>query len=118
VASRSMRTRQKARGGKDEMFTSRVTHIQSPRVFGLDFLRALAIAGVVVAHGFGFMMGHLPWWCGLIGHCGFYGVELFFALSGFLIGNLLIRVGSALTQPDRLVTFYIRRWFRTLPLFW
>ncbi len=49
---------------------------------------------------------------------GFYGVELFFALSGFLIGNLLIRVGSALTQPDRLVTFYIRRWFRTLPLFW
>ena len=110
--------RQKARGGTEEMFPSRVTHIHSPRVFGLDFLRALAIAGVVVAHGFGFMMGHLPWWCGLIGHYGFYGVEVFFALSGFLIGNLLIRVGSALTQPDRLVTFYIRRWFRTLPLFW
>jgi peptidoglycan/LPS O-acetylase OafA/YrhL len=110
--------RQKARAGTEEMFPSRVTHVHSPRVFGLDFLRALAIAGVIAAHGFGFMMGHLPWWCGLIGHCGFYGVELFFALSGFLIGNLLIRVGSALTQPDRLVTFYIRRWLRTLPLFW
>ena len=74
-----------------------------------------------------------PWWwrtasafschtcrggCGFLGHSGFYGVELFFALSGFLIGNLLIRAGSALAQPDHLVTFYIRRWFRTLPLFW
>jgi peptidoglycan/LPS O-acetylase OafA/YrhL len=73
---------------------------------------------VVVAHGFNFLMPHLPWWCGFLGHSGFYGVELFFALSGFLIGNLLIRTGSALAQPDRLVTFYIRRWFRTLPLFW
>ena len=118
MTSGTITARQKARAGTEEMFPSRVTHVHSPRVFGLDFLRALAIAGVVAAHGFGFMMGHLPWWCGLIGHCGFYGVELFFALSGFLIGNLLIRVGSALTQPDRLVTFYIRRWFRTLPLFW
>lgn len=100
------------------MFPSTITHAHSPRVFGLDFLRALAITGVVIAHGFGFVMGHLPWWCGLIGHCGFYGVELFFALSGFLIGNLLIRAGPTLVRSDRLATFYIRRWFRTLPLFW
>ena len=110
--------RQRAKPGPEEMFPSKITHVHSPRLFGLDFLRALAIAAVVVAHGFGFLMPHLPWWCGFLGHSGFYGVELFFALSGFLIGNLLIRAGSALAQPDRLATFYIRRWFRTLPLFW
>jgi hypothetical protein len=55
--------------------------------------------------------------CGFLGHSGFYGVELFFALSGFLFGNLLIRTGSALAQPDHLVTFYIRRWFRTFLYF-
>ncbi|PYI75255.1 MAG: hypothetical protein DMF04_10775 [Verrucomicrobia bacterium] len=108
----------KVKARTEEMFPSTITHAHSPRVFGLDLLRALAITGVVIAHGFGFIMGHLPWWCGLIGHCGFYGVELFFALSGFLIGNLLIRAGSTLVRPDRLATFYIRRWFRTLPLFW
>jgi peptidoglycan/LPS O-acetylase OafA/YrhL len=108
----------KAKTGGEEMFPSTITHVHSPRVFGLDFLRALAITGVVIAHGFGFLMRHLPWWCGLIGHCGFYGVELFFALSGFLIGNLLIRAASTLVRPERLASFYIRRWFRTLPLFW
>jgi peptidoglycan/LPS O-acetylase OafA/YrhL len=36
------------------MFPSKVTHVHSPRLFGLDFLRALAIAAVVVSHGFAF----------------------------------------------------------------
>src|SRR5205823_2208717 len=36
------------------------------RLFGLDFLRALAIAAVVMARGFGFLMPHLPWWCGFL----------------------------------------------------
>ena len=87
------------------MFPSKVTHVHSPRLFGLDFLRALAIGAVVVSHGFAFLMPHLPWWCGFLGHSGFYGVELFFALSGFLIGNLLIRAGSALAQPDKPCNF-------------
>ncbi|MEO8439436.1 MAG: acyltransferase [Spartobacteria bacterium] len=91
---------------------------RSSRVFGLDFLRALAIAGVLFAHGFGLLYPQMPAWFGLFGHGGFYGVELFFVLSGFLIGRILIRQGSDLANASTVSVFYIRRWFRTLPLFW
>ncbi len=48
------------------------------------------------------------------------GVELFFVLSGFLIGNILIRtfVSSATFSFSEVRNFWVRRWFRTLPLFW
>ena len=45
------------------------------------------------------------------------GVELFFVLSGFLIGGILIKT----FQKDNsfgiktISNFWIRRWFRTLP---
>jgi len=44
---------------------------------------------------------------------------LFFVLSGFLIGTILIKtfINSAFTIQD-IRTFWIRRWFRTLPLYW
>jgi peptidoglycan/LPS O-acetylase OafA/YrhL len=60
----------------------------------------------------------MPAWFGLLGHGGFYGVELFFVLSGFLIGRILIRYDSDLGNAGTVAVFYIRRWFRTLPLFW
>ena len=89
----------------------------APRVFGLDLLRALAILSVVGAHAAGVLYPHLPLGFGVVGHGGFYGVELFFVLSGFLIGQILLRENSALAHASRLTTFYIRRWLRTLPLF-
>ncbi len=87
------------------------------RIFGLDFLRALAISGVVIAHASVLLYAHLPPWYGLVGHGGFYGVELFFVLSGFLIGQILIREGAQLGTASNVARFYVRRWFRTLPLF-
>jgi len=74
VTSGTTIARQRAKPGTEEMFPSKVTHVHSPRLFGLDFLRALAIGAVVVAHGFAFLVPHLPWWCGFLGHNGFYGV--------------------------------------------
>ena len=49
---------------------------------------------------------------------GFLGVELFFVLSGFLIGRILFKI---FTSKDfsgaNLRYFLIRRWFRTLPAY-
>ena len=72
---------------------------------------------VICAHGFVVLYPHFGTVLGFFGHGGFYGVELFFVLSGFLIGQILIRQGPALGHAGSVAVFYVRRWFRTLPLF-
>lgn len=78
------------------------------RNFGLDILRASAICLVIASHYFKSYAA--------IG--GLLGVELFFSLSGFLIGRILIRdlrpakLGASLSVLKR---FWLSRWFRTLP---
>lgn len=84
------------------------------RIFGLDILRAFAILSVVIAHGLPILTAaetDFPWIP--TGD----GVDLFFALSGYLIGGILI---SAFVTPAPLgfrdyTHFLKRRWFRTLP---
>jgi peptidoglycan/LPS O-acetylase OafA/YrhL len=87
------------------------------RVFGLDLLRAAAITMVICAHGFVVLYRHFGDPLAIFGHGGFYGVELFFVLSGFLIGRILIAQGAELSRAGKVALFYVRRWFRTLPLF-
>ena len=90
---------------------------------GLDLFRTLAILLVLVSHGRHFLTGYTvpgwDWWWLSVG--GYLGVELFFVLSGFLIGQILVRdvwVQSAQPWSDRLRLFLIRRWFRTLPMYY
>jgi peptidoglycan/LPS O-acetylase OafA/YrhL len=83
------------------------------RVYGLDIMRALAIIFVVLEHGLMLEKANTTFpWVKFIN-----GVELFFVLSGFLIGGMLIRIfeKSDSFGIKTMGRFWIRRWFRTLP---
>jgi len=86
------------------------------RIPALDGLRGLAILLVLLCHGIfewqpaspllsrSLVAGRLAW----------SGVDLFFVLSGFLIGGILL---DASQSPRLFKTFYIRRACRILPLY-
>ena len=86
----------------------------SKRIFGLDLLRAFAIIGVMIGHGAPLLSAaetSFPWIP--LGD----GVDMFFVLSGYLIGGILIKdfvIDGKLGLKD-LGHFLKRRWFRTLP---
>lgn len=70
---------------------------------GLDGLRGVAVAAVVVYHmGFGWMVG------------GYLGVSTFFTLSGFLITSILLKE-SQRTGGVSLGRFWARRFRRLMP---
>lgn len=83
-----------------------------PRLHGLDTLRALAIVLVFANHHLLFVSKASPF--GWFGEIGWIGVDLFFGLSGYLIGNQIfaaMRTAQGLSLP----VFYARRFLRTLP---
>ena len=81
-------------------------------------MRALAIAMVVCAHALYIFQGYDNAFFDLMRVVGVYGVEVFFVLSGFLIGGILLRLITTTTFSTMTVLyFWVRRWFRTLPLY-
>ena len=99
--------------------TSPVT-APSPRIPGLDGLRAIAILAVIVCHvNISFptlfpssRVNHL---ITAISSAGWVGVDLFFVLSGFLITGILY---SAKESENFYRNFYVRRALRIFPLFY
>nr|WP_314540580.1 acyltransferase [uncultured Massilia sp.] len=82
------------------------------RLQGLDTLRACAIVLVLMSHYCGFV-SRAPTF-GILGEVGWAGVDLFFVLSGYLIGNQLLAPvarGESWSTP----VFFARRLLRTLP---
>ena len=60
----------------------------APRLPGLDLLRAVAIGWVMIYHASNFdLVSDQPWYVAY----GWMGVDLFFALSGYLIAGQLLR---------------------------
>jgi peptidoglycan/LPS O-acetylase OafA/YrhL len=91
----------------------------------LDVLRFFAFFGVFVFHAAPRTMefysaASLPAWLGKLMistfGAGAYGVDLFFALSAYLITSLLLRERSATGKLD-LRSFYLRRILRIWPLY-
>ncbi|MES2104280.1 MAG: acyltransferase [Pseudomonadota bacterium] len=82
------------------------------RLNGLDTLRAIAILLVVAYHYQVFVSSSATF--GVLSKIGWTGVDLFFVLSGYLIGNQILSAIKS-GQQFSLRSFYIRRFLRTLP---
>jgi peptidoglycan/LPS O-acetylase OafA/YrhL len=79
-------------------------------------MRATAILCVVVAHVLWIFPEAKGPLVSLLHLAGVTGVEIFFVLSGFLIGRILYRIITAENGTrGHLGYFLVRRWFRTLP---
>ncbi len=80
---------------------------------GLDHLRALAIILVFLCH---YRAYDRPTWVNEIGLFGWTGVDLFFVLSGYLIGNQLMQQLIA-GQTIGFAEFYRNRALRIFPAY-
>lgn len=79
------------------------------RILALDGLRGLAAVTVVIAHYFGEVPGGVERL-----QQGWLGVEVFFVLSGFLIGSIILRDAD---KPGFYASFYLKRTVRILPVY-
>lgn len=82
------------------------------RVFGLDFLRSIAILLVMIGHSVGYLPLKIQQF---IRPFLVDGVAIFFVLSGFLIGGIMIKSFQKEINFKNITNFWIRRWMRTLP---
>ena len=84
------------------------------RFFGLDVVRSLAILLVLLCH-LEVLLDPPEGFSHYFHYAGFQGVELFFTLSGFLIGRIIL--DHPIRDFKSLCLFLARRWLRTLPAF-
>jgi peptidoglycan/LPS O-acetylase OafA/YrhL len=85
------------------------TPAAEPRIVALDGLRGLMTIMVVISHFF----AEVPH--GFSGFSfGWIAVEMFFVLSGYLVGRLIL---EKMDRANFVVVFYVRRVCRTLPVY-
>jgi peptidoglycan/LPS O-acetylase OafA/YrhL len=88
----------------------------STRIPALDGLRGIAILLVLLCHAVFEYQPRSAFFSDLlvVGRLSWSGVDLFFVLSGFLIGGILL---DSKDSPRYFKTFYVRRAYRILPLY-
>lgn len=89
---------------------------QCARITAVDGLRGIAIFLVLLRHSIAGTETNSHFWRAILVplRLSWSGVDLFFVLSGFLIGGILL---DARSSPNYFRTFYIRRAFRILPVY-
>jgi peptidoglycan/LPS O-acetylase OafA/YrhL len=87
---------------------------RSGRIPELDGLRGIAILLVLLYH-FTSKLGDVFYPLQRALRIGWSGVDLFFVLSGFLIGGILL---ESKRSPRYFATFYLRRAYRILPVYY
>ena len=94
------------------------------RLFGLDILRTLAILFVMFGHSLWVLYSSVTpntlldtLFIFSASVSGYIGVEIFFVLSGFLIGSIFIKeiVNKESSSITNISLFWVKRWFRTIP---
>jgi peptidoglycan/LPS O-acetylase OafA/YrhL len=93
--------------------------VERGRIRQFDGLRTWAISGVFFTH---YLMSHKDWLVVRLDP-GYFGVRLFFVLSGFLITGILLNqktqtTSSKLTLGKALKLFYLRRMLRLSPIYY
>ena len=88
-----------------------------PRNLCLDGIRGIAIAMVIVHHAFGgaVLTNRFSAILAEFSSATWIGVDLFFALSGYLITCILLKSRE---DPGYFRIFYMRRFFRIFPLYY
>jgi len=86
------------------------------RNYNLDLLRFFAIIPVMLLHTLEFT-SNIPEAIKYLMAYGWIGVDLFFVLSGFLIGSQAFAEENS-SNMKNLKIFWIKRWFRTFPLYY
>ncbi len=88
------------------------------RNYGLDLARAVAISVALCMHLYNeFIKIDVS----IVWYTGYFAMDLFLSLSGFLIGGMLIKLFD---ENNGVITLYqtwiflLRRWLRTVPLYY
>ena len=83
--------------------------MENKKFYGLDLLRGIAGYGVAITHYLYFVQERIDF-----EYYSFIFVEIFFVLSGFVLSKQLLKIHK---DKENVKIFYLRRLFRTIPLY-